>query len=231
MAMAERHPQLTNQLLPAARDMPLPLNCSSAQRIVTMLELERYAKVLECESGFKQEQKGADFLPALANYHLAFWRWVLSLTPPNVIDKLKATLFTLPNTAETKANIWIAQWQYLIWRAVFVAGMKAGEGSNVKHYLHFAHFAQVALKLDDGAVFDLARQHRYGRKPKPGYEVARKTKFALIVTWLVGGVWRMSSRDDQAAALQRWWNLHTSSGAIQKAQTRLGLKWYRGAPD
>jgi hypothetical protein len=205
--------------------LPLPKHASNARRETTWRHLQNFAKDLRCEPQFQQDQNRPDYPAAFANYHHALWRWVWSLTPPDVRHKLNQVRFRLPDTLENEAADCVAKHEYMLWRAVFVAGMKVGEGFKANHYRRFAQLAHVADRLDDEALFEIARQHRHGRTPKTGHDTARRLKYALIVAWLAGGLWRMPSRDDQAAAIYRWWAARPSPEAIHKAQTRLGLEW------
>jgi hypothetical protein len=206
--------------------LPLPRSAADARREITWREVRKFAKRLDCEEHFERCQNDKNYPGAFTNYHHALWKWVLEQTPDRVIDLLNSASFNLPDSPETAALLAVEHHGYMLWRAIFVTGMKAGEGFKGRHYRYFAEHAYKASALGDNDLFEIARQHRYGTKPKSGHESARKTKYGLIVAWLGGGLCLMPSRDDQCAALRKWFDSRSTSDAIQKAQERLGLIWF-----
>lgn len=227
-----------NHLLPAVKDMPLPKNAAEVRRMMTMQRLKEWAKALGCESGFEQEQTHADFLPAFGNYDAALWRWVFSLAPPDVLDTVNAACFNLPDTDETEAHsahVCIVKHEHLFRRAVYVAGMKKGEGFKPEHARHLASFSGNADRLDDKDLFETAKQHRWnwkkaqakiGRTP-----LDRQLKYCLLISWLPRGLWRMSGEEQLDALKKLWPDLPSYSvQSIATAASRLGLRCFRPAP-
>lgn len=199
-----------------------------ARRKVTQSELLIFAKDLGRESEFEADQRRSAFPAALSNYHAALWKWVGVWTPRSVVKSLRIhSFYPQPQPAQTLPEDMRRACVYLFRRAVFLSGMKTGEGFKAGHYRFFADCFWIADQLGDKEVFEAARQHRYGRTPKPGHETARRLKYSLIISWLAGGLWRMASRDEQVLALHGFWpdNPRSSSDAVLAAQKRLGLRW------
>jgi hypothetical protein len=203
-------------------------DCEEASRKVTQSELLKFAKALGRESKFEADQRLSAFPAALSNYHAALWKWVGMLTPGRVVESLRIhSFYPQPQQAGTLPEDMRRTHVYLFRRAIFLSGMKTGEGFKAGHYRFFADCFWIADQLGDEEVFEAARQHRYGRKPKTGHETARRLKYALIVSWLAGGLWRMASREEQILALHGFWPdaPRSSPDAVLKAQKRLGLGW------
>lgn len=200
---------------------------------MTAVEVRAFVKALGRPAVFAEELRLPGFEEAFGNYHVALWRWVWSLTPQDVISKLNETTFQLPDTDESRADFCVHHHKYLFWRCIFLAGLKAGEGYKSSHYRYFARYALVADELDDKTIFEAARQHRHGGKPKEGHELHRKLKFDLLVGWIAGGLWRMASRGRQLNALKSRRPRNApfySAEALAMAQKRLGLRWKSGKP-
>jgi len=210
----------------------LAASVKDARRVVTLCKTQTFAKQMDCEREFEKDQKLAGFEDAFGNYHVALWRWVWRATPPEVIDRLNEARYDLPDAPETASHLAIAHHEYMLWRAIFVTGMKKGEGFNPAHYRYFAEHAKDADHLGDDGLFKIASQRKWnfkkakvqvGRKP-----TERQTITCLLVCWLAGGLWRTTSRQQQMDAVKKCWPDFPpySLEAITTAQKRLGLRWH-----
>lgn len=222
--------ELSRKVPRSRQTLLLPQSAGDARREITWLQLVKFAKHLGCERQFEQDQEREDYPAAFLDYHHALWRWVWRLTPPKVIDILNvvnAAHFALPDTPENRANISVGKHDYMLWRAVFVAGMKAGEGFNASHYQHFSRLAHVACRIGDDEVFEIAKQKKWNFKKAKAQAGRVRLKYYLLVSWLAGGLWRMATRAEQMEALEgQWGELPPYSlEAITMAQTGLGLHW------
>jgi hypothetical protein len=212
---------------------PPPKNTGEARRIVTWRHLRAFAKGVRRVSQFESEEKRAGYPAAFLNYNRALWQWVLEETSDEVLELLNSAQLDAPgiktaDPAKIVAREAIEKHEYLWWRAVYLAGLRAGEGFKLEHTRYLARKLLIAERLNDTSVLEAARQHHYGSTPKAGHEFHRKLKYALLAYWLVLGLWRMASRREQLDALKarapkgapRY-----SPEAFALAQKRLGLKW------
>jgi hypothetical protein len=109
--------------------------------------------------------------------------------------------------------------------------MRAGEGFDGEHYQFFSQLADVANRLGDYEVFDVAKQKKWNVKKAKVQarrtQIERQTKYALLISWLAGGLWCLASRAEQMDALKMHWPKMPpySLEAITMAQKRLGLQW------
>lgn len=212
----------------------LPRNEAEARALVTLNQVRAFAKDLGCEKELNGDQKLKGWPAAFGNYHRGLWRWVWSLTPPEVDDLLNRAQLDAPETAdddETASVECVKKYEYLFWRAVFVAGMQIGEGFNSKHYAYYGKKARIATSIGDHEVSQLAAQRKWNAKKakvqKGRTALERQTKFCLLTAWLAGGLWRMASREEQAKALKNYFPDFPpySIEAITMAQKRFGLRW------
>jgi len=223
--------ELSRKVPRAKQQLPLPRSGADARREVTWRRLMLNAKRLDCEKQFEQDQGRKNYPAAFLDYHNALWKRVEQQTPREVIDRLREAGFVLPDTPENQANISVALHEYMLWRAIFVAGMKAGEGFNPDHYRHFSQLAQVADRIDDDKVFRIAAQRRWNAKTAKVQEgrtqMERQTKYCLLISWVAGGLWCKASRAEQMVVLRKLWPTMPkyTPEAISTAQKRLGLRW------
>lgn len=195
--------------------------------MLSLLQALKFAKALGREQEFAKEQKFPGFEAAFGNWHVALWRWAWRLTPDSVFDRLDAAEYSVPDTPETKAKGWQLHHDYILWRAVFVAGMKAGEGFKAAHYRHFAYYARFADQLEDAEVFELAKQHpHHGSTAKDFAEKNRKLKYRLLIAWLPCGLWHRQKRAEQLDALYSQWRdmPRYNDEAVTIAEKGLGLR-------
>ncbi|MGO9202443.1 MAG: hypothetical protein ACLQM8_18110 [Limisphaerales bacterium] len=198
------------------------------------------------------ERKLPGFQAAFANYDAALWRWVDELTPPELpalLDNPKALVERTEDTAVPPRSIgdvqvidlrplvlhrrplrdhFVLRANYLLSRALYVGGLKAGLGFEPAHAQgYLPAILPIADTIGDKALFDKVRQHRHGGTPKLGHATNRLLKYDLIDSWLAGRLWHMASRAQQIAALKIYHPDHPaiSSDALLIAQRRLGLRW------
>jgi hypothetical protein len=228
-----KSPDQLRTLVPTAKHpLPTPRSAADARREVTYLELQKFAILLDRQQPFEEDEQRKDYPAAFVNYHHALWRWVWQYIPDGLTDKINNARFRLPDTPENAANICVSMHRYLLWRAVFLAGMKAAEGFKTGHYQYLAEHAKTAILLGDTAIFDSAKQRAWNaRKAKVQHgrtEAERQLKYALLISWLAGGLWRASSRADQMDMLRKQHSEFPpcTAEAITMAQRRLGLRWY-----
>jgi len=208
--------------------IPPPTNTKEVQRVITQVLVESLAlDPFNRDREFRQEQAYAGYLTAGGNYQAALWRWVWRVTPDVLAERLNAARFALPQTQNSKGHICLVHHDYMLKRAIFLYGLKTGEGLNARHWRYFAQWADYARGLGDDALFEETARVRRWKTPK-GQPSDRKLKYLLLLTWLAGGLWCMKSRDDQAAALYTWWPDAPPYGpdALHHAQIRLGLRWF-----
>ncbi len=143
----------------------MPTSAKEARRVITQAFVEFFAsETLNREREFKQEQTYQDYPAAGGNYQAALWRWAWNVTPSSVTETPKR--YALPETPETRANVWLTQYDYVLWRAVVLYGLKAGEGFQAHHWRYLARLAAFARDLGADALFqEIARDRRW-RKPK-----------------------------------------------------------------
>ncbi|MDE3068444.1 MAG: hypothetical protein KGJ60_12980 [Verrucomicrobiota bacterium] len=208
-------------------------NAMTVRQVITVGQLKKFAAALHCEKELQdllQNQTREPWRSALGNYHAALWRWVWRLTPPEVIDKLNKAILKFPGSPNPKADQCYGAHQYMLWRAIFVYGCKAGERYKARHYRHFAYLAHVADRLNDKEIFEEARQRAWNYvKPKSHMltRVTRQLKYCLLVSWTVGALWRAQSREAQIRFFKKLWpdSPDYSAETFRMAQKRLGLKW------
>ena len=173
---------------------------------------------------FEAETKLPGFGLALANSAQRLYQWS---TNRREFGAVPSVLFdTTGEGAEFPSACLTAYLHYTLARAVHLAAIRDDVGGlDDRWRTSFEWLRCVAVEIGDQDFIRLTAPRR--KDPRTDCQSYGHVKYLMFLHWMSGGLWTLSSIDEQLARLHSagFHMPHLTYESLRKSRTRLGLVW------